>query len=317
MRADRLLAALLLLQAKGKVTAAEIATELEVSLATARRDLEALCTAGIPVYAERGRQGGWRLLGGARTDLSGLSAPEARSLFLLLGPAAATSPQVASALRKLLHALPQTFRARAEAAADAIMVDPARWGYEPEPGPPLWPELTAAVIERQELLLDYRSRTGPRADRRVQPWGLIDKAGRWYLLAGTDAGPRTFRLDRIQAAVPTGAEFELPSDLDLPGLWSESMAQVHRPRSAVAAQVRLPAELRDSFAAVLGHAHVQAVEAEGCHGQLQVTSASIEMLARQLAGWVPEVEVLGPPEVRAELARIGRRLTARYGDSDG
>lgn len=205
MRADRLLAALLLLQAKGKVTAAELATELEVSLATARRDLEALSTAGVPVYAERGRQGGWRLLGGARTDLSGLSAPEARSLFLLLGPAAVTSPQVASALRKLLHALPQTFRARAEAAADAILVDPARWG----------------------------------------------------------------------------------------------------------------SELRDSFAAAVGHAHVQAVDTEGGHWQLQVTSASIAMLARQLAGWVPEVQVLGPPEVRAELARIGRRLTARYGDSGG
>src|SRR5215218_9791742 len=113
MRADRLVATLLVLQARGRVTAAELAGELEVSVATARRDLEALSTAGIPVYPQPGRGGGWSLVGGARTDLSGLSASEAQALFLLVGPAAAGSDDARSALRKLVQALPRTFRADA------------------------------------------------------------------------------------------------------------------------------------------------------------------------------------------------------------
>src|SRR5213592_571527 len=114
MRADRLIAALLLMQARGRVTAAELAGELEVSVATARRDLEALSGAGIPVYPQPGRAGGLSLLGGARTDLSGLAATEAQALFLLIGPAA-VSGEAKAALRKLVRALPQSFRAGAEA----------------------------------------------------------------------------------------------------------------------------------------------------------------------------------------------------------
>src|ERR671914_1550899 len=128
MRADRLVAVLLLMQARGRVTAAEVAAELEVSVATARRDLEALSAAGVPVYAQPGRGGGWALVGGARTDLSGLTAGEAQALFLLAGPAASVAPQVKSALRKLVRALPDRFRADAEAAAGAVVIDAARWG---------------------------------------------------------------------------------------------------------------------------------------------------------------------------------------------
>ena len=128
MRADRLVAALLLMQARGRVTAAELADELEVSVATARRDLEALSSAGVPVYPQAGRGGGWSLIGGARTDLSGLSSVEAQALFLLLGPAAAIAPEAKAALRKLVRALPATFRDDARAAAEAVVIDPSRWG---------------------------------------------------------------------------------------------------------------------------------------------------------------------------------------------
>src|SRR5262249_56855532 len=113
MRADRLVAALLMLQAKGRVTAEALAEELEVSVKTARRDLEALASAGLPVYAQPGRGGGWSLLGGARTDLSGLTAAEARALFLLAGPGAPVAPEARAALRKLVAALPVTFPAEA------------------------------------------------------------------------------------------------------------------------------------------------------------------------------------------------------------
>src|SRR5215210_7582895 len=127
MRADRLVAILLMLQAKGKVTAAEVAAELEVSERTARRDLEALGMAGLPIYSQQGRNGGWQLAGGGRTDLSGLTADEARALFLVAGPSPSATPQVKAALRKLVRALPEPFRDSAEAASTRVVVDPVGW----------------------------------------------------------------------------------------------------------------------------------------------------------------------------------------------
>ncbi|HMC70382.1 MAG TPA: HTH domain-containing protein, partial [Mycobacteriales bacterium] len=128
MRADRLVATLLLLQSRKRVTAADVAAELEVSVRTARRDLEALSAAGIPVFPQAGRGGGWELVGGARTDLSGLTADEARTLFMVAGPEAAATPELKAALRKLVRALPEPFRASAEQAASSVVVDPDAWG---------------------------------------------------------------------------------------------------------------------------------------------------------------------------------------------
>ncbi len=200
MRADRLVAALLLMQARGRVTASELAGELEVSVATARRDLEALSTAGVPVYSQPGRGGGWSLLGGARTDLSGLTASEARALFLLAGPAASADPEVTSALRKLVRALPETFRTDAEAAAGAVVVDPARWGESGRKRPDLVELLQTAVVRRRRVRLVYANRARERTERLVDPWGLVDKDELWYLVAGTEDGQRTFRVDRIADA---------------------------------------------------------------------------------------------------------------------
>src|SRR5436190_22283109 len=117
----------MLLQTRGQVTAAEVADELEVSERTARRDLDALGMAGLPIYSIQGRNGGWRLVGGGRTDLSGLTAAEARALFLVAGPSSSATPQVKAALRKLVRALPEQFRTHAEAASTAVVVDPPGW----------------------------------------------------------------------------------------------------------------------------------------------------------------------------------------------
>src|SRR3954468_24516200 len=127
MRADRLVAILLMLQTRGQVTAAEVAQELEVSERTARRDLDALGMAGLPIYSLQGRNGGWRLAGGGRPDLSGLTAAEARALFLVAGPSSSATPQVKAALRKLVRALPEPLRPSAEAASTAVVVDPTGW----------------------------------------------------------------------------------------------------------------------------------------------------------------------------------------------
>src|SRR5262245_44889213 len=196
MRADRLVAALLLMQARGRVTAAELAGELEVSVATARRDLEALSTAGIPVYPQPGRGGGWSLVGGARTDLSGLSAAEAQALFLLAGPAAAVAGEAKAALRKLVRALPHTFRADAGAAASASVIDRTRGGVRDRSRPEVADRLQAAVIRRRKVRLTYMGSARVRSERLVDASGLVDKDEIWYLIGGTVRGQRTFRVHR-------------------------------------------------------------------------------------------------------------------------
>jgi predicted DNA-binding transcriptional regulator YafY len=237
MRADRLVAALLHAQARGRVTAAELADELEVSVATARRDLEALSAAGIPVYPQSGRGGGWSLVGGARTDLSGLSATEAQALFLLVGPAAAVSGEAKAALRKLVRALPQTFRADAEAAASATTIDPARWGDRDRRRPEMVDLLQAAVIRRRKVRLTYTNSARERTERLVDPWGLVDKDDVWYLLAGTERGQRTFRVDRIIGAEPSDQPAERPNDFTLATAWQQVVGEVEQRRSRTWATV--------------------------------------------------------------------------------
>jgi predicted DNA-binding transcriptional regulator YafY len=311
MRADRLVATLLLMQTRGRVTAAELASELEISVATARRDLEALSVAGVPVYPQPGRGGGWQLVGGARTDLSGLSAREAQALFLLAGPAATGAPEVKSALRKLMGALPGTFRADAEAAADAIVVDQAGWGEHPKERPPMVELLRDAVIARRQVLLAYAGRE--KSERLVDPWGLVDKDDVWYLVAGTAKGRRTFRVDRIVSATPTGGAANRPSELELAEVWQEVVEEVEQRRSLLSAEVVLDRRyfgvLRDRFGR---HCELLA-ELPGDRVRARVAAPSPIMIAQELAGWGALVEVEGPEPVRAELARLGAELVARYG----
>lgn len=311
MRADRLVATLLLMQTRGRVTAAELASELEVSVATARRDLEALSAAGVPVYPQPGRGGGWQLVGGARTDLSGLSAREAQALFLLAGPAAAGSPEVKSALRKLLGALPGPFRADAEAAADAVVVDQAGWGERRKERPPMVELLRDAVIARRQVRLTYAGRE--RSERLVDPWGLVAKDDVWYLVAGTARGRRTFRVDRVVAATPTGDPADRPSDLELAEVWREVVEEVEQRRSLLSADVVLDRRhfgvLRDRFGR---HCELVA-ELPGGRVRARVAAPAPIMIAQELAGWGALVEVEGPGAVQAELARLGAELVARYG----
>jgi predicted DNA-binding transcriptional regulator YafY len=312
MRADRLVAGLLLLQNRGRVTAAELAAELEVSVATARRDLEAMSAAGLPVYPQPGRGGGWALVGGARTDLSGLSAPEAQALFLLVGPAAAVSEEARAALRKLVRALPATFREDAEAAAGATMVDPARWGERGRRRPPLVDALQAAVVRRRRVRLTYLDARRERSERPVDPWGLVDKDDVWYLIAGTGRGQRTFRVDRIVAAEPTGERFERPDGFALAEAWDRVVGEVEERRSRTWATVRI--ETR--FVPILGDhfgRHCEVVgDLPGGRSRVRVGAPTPLDVARWLAGWGAAVEVESPDAVRAQLARIGAELVAAH-----
>jgi predicted DNA-binding transcriptional regulator YafY len=307
MRADRLVATLLLLQARGRVTASELAEELEISVATARRDLEALSTAGIPVYPQPGRGGGWSLVGGARTDLSGLNAAESRALFLLLGPASAATPELTSALRKLVQALPATFRADAAAAARAVVSDPSGWGEQGRERPALVEPLQTAVVRRTKVRLAYGGK-----ERLVDPLGLADKDGLWYLIAGTPDGRRTFRVDRITEAEATALPAERPDDFDLPSEWARVVADMERLRSRVTAEVLIDGRFLPVLRTHFGrHCELVGPEDDG-RVRVRVSAHMPRSIAEQLAGWGAMMEVVAPETVRAELARIGRELTERY-----
>ena len=300
------------MQARGRVTAAEVADELEVSVATARRDLEALSTAGIPVYPQPGRGGGWSLVGGARTDLSGLTAAEAQALFLLVGPAAAVAPEVKAALRKLVRALPDTFRADAEAAADAVVLDPARWGERARVRSPVVELLQRAVVRRVKVRFTYAARGRERAGRTVEPWGLVDKDEIWYLVAGTERGQRTFRVDRVADVEVTAETFDRPADFDLTSAWERVVTEVEERRSLVSATVLVAARfvvvLRDQYGR-----HCEVLDAlDDGRVRVRLAAPTPLMIAQPLAGWGAMIEVEDSPGVRAELARLGAELVARH-----
>jgi predicted DNA-binding transcriptional regulator YafY len=313
MRADRLVATLLFLQSRGRVTATEVAEELEVSIRTARRDLEALSMAGIPVYSQAGRGGGWTLVGGARTDLSGLTATEARTLFLIAGPSSAVTPDAKAALRKLVQALPETFRAEAEKAASAIVLDPARWGATAPPPPPHLDALQQAVVRGRQVRLGYRDRARSITERTVHPLGLVAKGSVWYLVADTDAGMRTFRVWRIQSVEITDEPARTPPGFDLAETWQGVVAKMDERRSAMPvsalAEPSIVGWLRGHFGTRLS------VGAADSDGRLAVTIGfgAGQDPAMELAGYSLGFEVVDPPEVRTQLATIGARLVERYG----
>ena len=251
-------------------------------------------------------------MGGARTDLSGLSAPEAQALFFLLGPAAAVAPEAKSALRKLVRALPDTFRADAEAAASAVVIDPARWGESGRDQPELVEALQSAVVRRRKVRLDYANRVGERTHRLVDPWGLVDKDDVWYLVAGTASGQRTFRIDRIVEAAVTDSPAERPADFELSQAWEEVVDAVERQRSLVSATVLVDARFVPVLRTQFGrHCHVND-PLEGRKARVRLAAPTALMIAQHLAGWGATIEVEGPESVRAELARIGSELADRY-----
>jgi predicted DNA-binding transcriptional regulator YafY len=317
MRADRLVAALLVLQARGRVTAAELAGELEISERTARRDLEALAMAGIPVYSRAGRNGGWSLVGGARTDLSGLTADEARTLFLIAGPSSAVTPEAKAALRKLVQALPETFRADAEAAASAIVLDPASWGGTTAPRPAHLDVLQKAVIDGVQVRLHYADRTRTETERMVHPLGLVAKGNVWYLVAGTDAGLRTFRVGRVRSVEVTDQPVERPEDFDLAETWKSVVATVEERRASFRAVALVDPWVVHALRGQFGANLFVGDTADDGRIEVEIGAWSAEMIADQIAGYGRCIEVLRPDEVRRRLGHIGTELVARYGPGDG
>jgi predicted DNA-binding transcriptional regulator YafY len=317
VRADRLVAILLMLQSKGQVTAAEVAEELEVSERTARRDLDSLGVAGLPIYSVQGRNGGWRLAGGGRTDLSGLTSAEARALFLVAGPSSAATPQVKAALRKLVRALPEPFRPHAEAASEAVVVDPRGWDQTRDAGatrppPPLLDAVQRAVVEGHQVTLGYVARNREATTRVVHPLGLAAKGWAWYLVAGTEAGLRTFRVDRMTAVEPTGEAVVRPEGFVLAEAWKLIAEEVDQRRTPVSARAVATPEAvwwcRWTFGNRL---RIGPSQPDG-RVAVEIRGHSVRSLASEMAGFGAHVEVLDPAELRHDLSRIGAELAALY-----
>ncbi|KUO03746.1 helix-turn-helix transcriptional regulator [Streptomyces caeruleatus] len=328
MRAARLIKMVLLLQSRPSMTAAELARELEVSERTVTRDAQALSEAGVPVYADRGRAGGYRLIGGYRTRLTGLGRSEAEALFLSGVPGALREmglEDAASAARlKVSAALMPSLRDASRSAAQRFHLDAPSWFKEPKT-PALLPAVADAVWDDRRVVARYRRGEG-EVERELEPYGLVLKAGVWYLCArvagdGGDGSYRVYRIDRFTAVDPgdeRSARFERDEEFDLPGFWDERAEQFARSLLRAEVVVRVsPDGVRRLPYAVDPHSAREALRAAGAPDgdgwvTLTLPVESEEVAHTQLSGLGPEVEVLAPEDLRERFARDAIRLAALY-----
>lgn len=318
MKSSRLLSILLLLQTRGRMTAAELARELEVSVRTVYRDAEALAAAGVPLYGDAGHSGGYQLLAGYRTRLTGLSTGEAEALFLtgMPGPAAelGLGQALSAAQLKLRAALPPELRAQADRMRLRFHLDAPGWYAEHEETPHL-AQVADAVWQGRMIEVRYRRWKEPReVDRLLAPYGLVLKAGRWYLMAGPD-GPRTYRVDQILRVSETGGTAELPEGFDLAAHWRRAQADFHERLHPEEAVVRLSA----CGAALLTGAQARALAATGepdpelpgwTRAVLPIESPT--QAESQFLGMAADAEVLAPPALRERVKATLATMTARY-----
>ncbi|MFE9770315.1 helix-turn-helix transcriptional regulator [Streptomyces sp. NPDC005931] len=322
MRAARLIKMVLLLQSRPSMTAGELARELEVSERTVTRDAQALSEAGVPVYADRGRAGGYRLVGGYRTRLTGLHRSEAEALFLSGVPGALREmglEDAASAARlKVSAALLPSLRDASRTAAQRFHLDAPNWFREPET-PALLPAVADAVWDDRRIGARYR-RGEDEVVRELEPYGLVLKAGVWYLCARV-VGRESFRVYRIDrfTAVEAGAErFERDQGFDLPAFWEERAEQFARSILRTRVVVRLSPEgvRRLPYAVDALSAREALADAGPADGAGRVTVTlpveSEEVAHTQLTALGPEAEVLQPPGLRERFAAEARRLAELY-----
>ncbi|MFE6759853.1 helix-turn-helix transcriptional regulator [Streptomyces sp. NPDC057684] len=324
MRAARLIKMVLLLQSRPSMTAGELARELEVSERTVTRDAQALSEAGVPVYADRGRAGGYRLIGGYRTRLTGLARGEAEALFLSGVPGALREmglEDAASAARlKVSAALLPSLRDASRTAAQRFHLDAPAWFKEPRT-PELLPAVADAVWDDRVVRARYRrDEAGAEVERELEPYGLVLKAGVWYLCARVaDAGThRVYRIDRFTGVEVGEERFVRDEEFDLPGFWEERAEQFARSILRAEVVLRLsPAGLRQLPHATEPVSVRAARESAGEpdeEGWVTVTLPveSEDVAYGQLFALGPEAEVLAPAGLRERFAEAARRTADRY-----
>jgi len=315
MRADRLLSLVLLLRNRGRMSAAALARELEVSPRTVLRDIDALSTAGIPVYAERGRDGGFELLPGFTTDLTGLTVDEAKAL--LAAGSAVTSeslgmaPAFASAMRKVVAAMPDAHRAAATKVAERVFVTQGSWLTDPEPVDDHLGLIQQAVFVGRRLSILYPSRGNEPVWRVIDPQGLIHAGGRWDLVA-TDAGrDRTYRLERIADVRELDEPAQRPADIDLAAIWEHRRSAFRARGTPIVVDVLVRRECRDVLAE-RAYAVRSEQPADGDRVRLEVVFGDDSHASGVLWSLGEDAEVLAPDDLRAALRSRALRMCARY-----
>ncbi|MYV99729.1 YafY family protein [Streptomyces sp. SID3343] len=327
MRASRLVSILLLLQTRGRLTARQIADTLEVSVRTVYRDMDSLAAAGVPLYADAGHRGGYELLDGYRTRLTGLTTGEAESLFLTGVPTAAADlglgSVVTAAHLKLMAALPAELRERAGRIAECFHLDAPSW-YGTADATPQLAAVADAVWNRRRIRIRYLRWAEPHESlRTVDPYGVVLKAGAWYLVAAhADEGSRAIRTYRVSRVVELDAlaeEFEPPPGFDLAAHWQSYLAHFDARRFRDTATVRMsPAALAriDGLTepAVARAAHESASVPDAA-GWVRVTIPieSIELAHKSMLAFGAGVEVLAPRELRERLGETIAELGRLYG----
>ena len=306
MRADRLLSALLLLQANGKLTSRQLAERLEVSERTAHRDMEALCSAGVPVLSLRGARGGWQLDAQWRTQIPGLDEAELRGLLMAQPRVVGDGPLAAAARRaldKLVAALPVTMRARAAFLRERLFVDNGGWYGRSEDLSSL-PIVQDAVSRDRKLTFRYKDK-----DRRVDPLGLVAKGSTWYLVAKTDEGFRTFRVSRMASVAVLDVPSERPANFDLAAHWSSATREFResRPRFEVMlrAESQAAGELRQWHDAVPVDAHHDGSQT------LRVHFADERHARFIILGMGASVDVVEPSSLRERVLADARAIVAK------
>ncbi len=322
MRADRLLQVLFLLRRHGRLPARQLAAQLEVSRRTILRDMEALSAAGVPVYCERGRGGGCVLLEGYSTDVSGLSSGEAQALFAWTSRAVVSDlglgSQLSTALTKLAATVPQPALEQADALAAVMVVDRRRWFAAAEEVPVL-PLLRDAATGRRRVRMTYQSASAQRPGRRtVDPYGLVENAGRWYLLAAHRGRVRSYRVSRIAAATTLPVRAHIPEDLDLAAEWARVRAQFEGEQaSSVEATVAVrPAEV-DRFRMVATMQSAQGrlprtVGEDGGWPVLHIVTRVRQATLGLLLGFGGHLRVLGPADLREDMIAVARAALALH-----
>ena len=306
MRATRLVSLLLLLQTRGQQTATELGALLEVSVRTVHRDVEALVAAGVPIDAVRGPAGGYRLAGGYRTRLTGLTADEAQALFAagMPGPAAelGLGGELAAARLKVLAALPAELQERAAHAQRLFHLDTRGWFRAGDRVPHL-PTLASAAWGGQRVRLRYRE--GTKVVRRtVDPLGLVLKGGAWYLVARRSAGMRVYRISRVVSARALEDVFERPLGFELDRFWGEWTRAFEQTRPRVEVTVRVSEEVRRYLP---GDGRIEA------DGSVTVAFESLGDAYRELLRFGADAAVLAPAELRRRVAETGLEVASLYG----
>lgn len=321
MRASRLLSILLLLQTRGRMTAEALAAEFEVSVRTIYRDIDQLSAAGAPVYADRGRAGGFQLMDGYRTRLTGLTDAEAETLFLggLSGPAAQMgfSGAVTTMQLKLLAALPPERQAAAERLAGRFHLDPVGWYQDADEAERL-PAIAQAVWNSRRIAVRYESWKG-EVERTLEPLGLILKGGLWYLAARPAEGrrrePRTYRVSNILDLTLVEDTFERPAAFDLATWWAEASRRFEAEIFTGTATLRLTAEgLRRLARLGVEQGRLAAAATIGADGrvELEVPVESIDHAAMDFQRLGAEAEVLAPKALRAAMGATAARMAELY-----